>query len=150
VVSSIIGHAKALLDHPVELLDDVARITTELAADYRLVLVTKGDLFHQEAKLAASGLGERFAGVEIVAEKSVAGYRRVQERYDVRPDRFVMVGNSMRSDVLPVLEAGSRAVYIPYHITWAFEHAELPDHLTGGVTRLDRFAQLPAALANLG
>jgi putative hydrolase of the HAD superfamily len=84
-----------------------------------------------------------------VAEKTPAEYRRVQERYGVSPDRFVMVGNSLRSDVLPALQTGSRAVYIPYHITWAFEHAELPEELTDRVTRLDGIGQLPAALRAL-
>jgi putative hydrolase of the HAD superfamily len=149
VIRRIITYAKELLDHPVELLDHVRPAVEELAGRHRLVLITKGDLFHQQAKLAASGLGEHFYGVEIVAEKEPDDYRRVLKRYAVRPERFVMVGNSMRSDVLPVVQLGGRAVYIPYHVTWAFEHAELPTELTDRVLRLDDNGQLPAALAAL-
>jgi putative hydrolase of the HAD superfamily len=149
VIRRIITYAKELLDHPVELLDSVRAAVEALAARHRLVLVTQGDLFHQQAKLAASGLGEHFYGVEIVAEKEPDDYRRVLRRYEVAPDRFVMVGNSMRSDVLPVVQLGGRAVYIPYRITWAFEHAELPAELTDRVQRLDHIGQLPAALAAL-
>ncbi|MEA3217510.1 MAG: putative hydrolase of the superfamily [Acidimicrobiia bacterium] len=148
-IRRIIDCAKELLDHPVELVEHVDRVTAELCERYPLVLITKGDLFHQQAKLAASGLGERFAGVEIVAEKDPVDYQRVLGRYGIDPARFVMVGNSMRSDVLPAVEVGGRAVYIPYQVTWAFEHAELPEELNHRVVRLDHFGQLPDALEAL-
>jgi putative hydrolase of the HAD superfamily len=148
-IRHIIDCAKELLDHPVELVEHVDRVTVELAERYPLLLITKGDLFHQQAKLAASGLGNRFSGVEIVAEKDPEDYQRVLNRYGIDPQRFVMVGNSMRSDVLPAVELGGRAVYIPYQVTWAFEHAELPEELTHRVVRLDHFGQLPAAIEAL-
>lgn len=149
-IAEIIGWGKELLAHPVELLEGVAETIPALAASYRLVLVTKGDLFHQESKVAASGLGDHFSGVEIVSEKEPADYRRLLDRYDVAPERFVMVGNSLRSDVLPVAELGGYGVYVPYHLTWALEHADLPDALADRVRHLSTFAQLPAVLAALG
>jgi putative hydrolase of the HAD superfamily len=107
-----------------------------------LVLITKGDLFHQEQKLAASGLGERFEWVEIVSEKDERTYRRVMDRLHVAPDRFCMVGNSLRSDVVPVLALGARAVHVPHAITWVHEEAT---HDTD-VPTIASLADLPAWL----
>lgn len=123
-ISRLLDLGKSMLTHPVELIDGVGETVDGLArAGYRLVLVTKGDLFHQEQKLAASGLGERFDHVEVVSEKDEWTYRRLMNRLDVGPDRFCMVGNSLRSDVLPVLALGARAVHVPYAITWVHEQA---------------------------
>ena len=123
-IREILDWGKELLDHPVDLLDEVAETVDGLMGRYQLVLITKGDLFHQESKLARSGLAEAFTAVEIVSEKDVATFERILGRHQVDGDEFVMVGNSMRSDVLPVLELGSRAVHVPYHVTWALEVAE--------------------------
>ncbi len=123
-VRTIIDWGREMLASPVELLDGAREAVETLAQRYRLILVTKGDLFHQESKLARSGLGGFFSGVEIVSEKDVQTYRSVMARYGVEAARFVMVGNSLRSDVLPVLEAGGRAVYVPYALTWQHEHVE--------------------------
>ena len=106
-VQAILDMGKALLRHPVELLDGV-REALESLADHRLVLITKGDLFHQEAKVAGSGLGELFEKVEIVSEKDEPTYRRVLAALGATPDEFVMVGNSLRSDVVPVVAIGGR------------------------------------------
>ncbi|AWK87675.1 HAD family hydrolase [Azospirillum thermophilum] len=125
-LQALIEFGKAMLQHPVELLDGVAEVVEALSGRFRLLLITKGDLFDQESKIARSGLAERFHGVEIVSEKDPATYRRVLERHGVDPAGFLMVGNSVRSDILPVLEIGARAVHIPYHITWAHELAEAP------------------------
>ena len=122
-IQSILDLGKVLLDHPVQLLDGVLDAVDELSDHYRLLLVTKGDLLHQESKVARSGLAELLWGVEIVSEKDEATYRRVLLRNGVDPTTFVMVGNSVRSDVLPVLEIGGRAVHVPYHVTWELEHA---------------------------
>lgn len=144
-IQEILDWGKELLDHPVELLDGVADAVDDLATRYQLVLVTKGDLFHQESKLARSGIAETFSAVEIVSEKDPATYRRILARQAVAPEEFVMVGNSVRSDVLPVLELGARAVHVPYRITWALEHAEVDgDH---GVPQLERLTDLPDLLA---
>ena len=143
----LLDRGKEMLSHPVELLDGVADTIAALSADYRLVLVTKGDLFHQEQKVARSGLAELFWRVEIVAEKDESTYERLLARHEVEPPSFVMVGNSVRSDVLPVLAIGARAVHIPYEITWAHELAEHD----GSVPTLASISQLPVWLdANRG
>ena len=116
-----------MLNHPVEPLPGVDETVARLANDYRLILITKGDLLDQERKLAASGLGEHFSGVEIVSEKDRATYERVFTRHGTGPAEAVMVGNSMKSDVLPAIEAGAWGVHIPYHVTWAHELADAPE-----------------------
>ncbi|RZJ01263.1 MAG: HAD family hydrolase [Brevundimonas sp.] len=146
VVREILAAGREMLAHPVETLPGVDEALAALAERYRLVLVTKGDLLDQERKLAASGLGELFAAVEIVSEKDRGTYDRVFTRHGTGPEEAVMVGNSMKSDVLPALEAGAFAVHIPYHVTWAHELAEAPEnHARYGA--LNRIADLPAWIA---
>jgi putative hydrolase of the HAD superfamily len=131
-ISTILDFGKDLLDHPVELLDGVAdAIDRFRERGLHLTLITKGDLWHQEAKVAASGIAEHFDAIEIVAEKDVATYRAILDRHGIDPARFCMVGNSVRSDVLPVLELGGRAVHIPYRYLWAHEAVADPgeEHL---------------------
>ena len=125
-VGRILALGREILEHPVEMLEGVTGALERLALLGRLVLVTKGDLHHQEAKLAASGLGEHFEGVEIVSDKLAATYARIFARYGVPPDEAVMAGNSMRSDVLPALAAGAWAAYIPFELAWSHELAEAP------------------------
>lgn len=148
-IGQILDLAKELLAHPLDLLDHVADVIPRLALDYRLVLITKGDLFHQETKVAASGLAHHFVGVEIVADKAPQDYERLLVRYGVEPAGFVMIGNSLRSDVVPVVELGGRAIHIPYEHTWAHEHVDLPPELAAGVTALASMAQVPIVLAQL-
>jgi putative hydrolase of the HAD superfamily len=146
-IGELLQAGREMLSHPVDLLDGVAEGIDELVdAGYRLVLITKGDLHHQEVKIAGSGLEDRFERIDIVAEKDPLTYRKVIERMDVQPTEFCMVGNSVRSDVLPVLSLGGRAVHIPYHLTWAHERAEHD----GTVPTLTSFAELPAWLAEHG
>jgi putative hydrolase of the HAD superfamily len=147
-VAAILDAGKAMLDHPVELLEGAREALEALAGRRRLVLVTKGDLFDQESKLARSGLGELFERVEVVAEKDERAYRRVLSAVGVAPPSFAMVGNSVRSDVLPVLGVGARAVHVPYPITWALEDAD-PGAAAGRYEVLDDLRGLPAALARL-
>lgn len=131
-LATIIGWGKAMLDHPVELLDGVAdAIDAFRARGLVLVLITKGDLWHQESKVAASGIADHFDAVEIVAEKDVATYRAILERHGIDPARFCMIGNSVRSDILPVLALGGRAVHVPYDYLWAHEAVDDPgdEHL---------------------
>jgi len=143
-IDQIMASGRSMLDHPVDLIDGVDDTITRLDdAGYRLLMVTKGDLHHQERKIAASGLADRFERLEIVAEKDPLTYRRVIESTGVEPSSFCMVGNSVRSDVLPVLEVGGHAVHIPYHVTWAHEHV---DH-DGTVPTLETIRELPAWLA---
>jgi len=125
-VRQILALGREMLAHPIELLPGIEEALAILACRARLVLVTKGDLHHQEAKLAASGLGDRFTGVEIVSEKNPDTYRRIFSRYGAEPGRAVMVGNSMRSDILPALEAGAWAAFIPFELVWSHEAAEAP------------------------
>ena len=142
-IGQILAAGRAMLDHPVDLLDGVDATLTYLAeAGYRLAIITKGDLHHQEMKIVASGLADRVERIEIVAEKDPQTYRRVVESMGVDPAAFCMVGNSVKSDVLPVLEIGGTAVHVPYHLTWEAEHAEHD----GTVPTLETIADLPAWL----
>lgn len=127
VTREILAAGREMLAHPVETLPGVDESLAALSERYRLVLITKGDLMDQERKLAASGLGDLFAAVEIVSEKDRGTYDRVFDRHGTGPAQAVMAGNSMKSDVLPALEAGAWAVHIPYHITWAHELADAPE-----------------------
>jgi putative hydrolase of the HAD superfamily len=145
-VQALLDLGKGMLLRPVELIEGVAETVPELAESYRLVVITKGDLWNQEQKLARSGLAELMWRVEIVAEKDLATYRRILRRHDIDPSTFVMVGNSVRSDVLPVIEAGGRAVHIPHEVTWAHEVAEHD----GTVPTLRSIAELPEWLAKNG
>lgn len=146
VVREILAAGREMLAHPVETLPGVDEALAALSERYRLVLITKGDLLDQERKLAASGLGDLFAAVEIVSEKDRATYDRVFSRYGTGPTEAVMAGNSMKSDVLPALEAGAFAVHIPYHVTWAHELADAPEgHARYGA--LGTIAELPDWIA---
>lgn len=116
-----------MLTEPVRLLPGVAEVLVDLGRDHRLVLITKGDLVHQWRKLELSGLLHHFGQVEVVIEKDQDVYRRVLGEIDVRPGRFCMVGNSLVSDVLPVLAIGGGAIHVEYHITWDIEMAEPTD-----------------------
>ena len=145
-IAEIIGWAREMLDHPVDLIDGVAETVEQLASRHRLVLITKGDFFHQESKIARSGLADHFDAVEIVAEKDPATYRATLQRLGIHPTTFVMVGNSVRSDVLPVLQVGGRAVHIPYHVTWEHERVAGHEHPAEGFDRLDDIRGLPDLL----
>lgn len=140
VIRDILDAGKALHAHPVELLDGVEDTVGALAERARLVLVTKGDLFHQEAKLAASGLGDHFTGIEIVSDKEPSTFTGIFDRYGVAATNALMAGDSMRSDILPALEAGAWAAYIPQPLGWSHEQRPAPqDH--------PRFIELPSLAA---
>lgn len=148
LVAEILATGREMLAHPVEPLPGVDEALHDLADGYRLVLITKGDLLHQEQKLAASGLGDLFAAVEIVSEKDAQTYVRVFDRHGTGAAEAVMVGNSMRSDILPALEAGAWGAHIPYPITWAHELAEAPaEHPR--FAELASIAELPAWVRSL-
>lgn len=144
-IRDVLELGKELLRHPVELLDGVREAIDALAGRVRLLLITKGDLLHQEAKVARSGLADSLDAVEIVSEKDTTTYERVLRRHGVAPPEFVMVGNSVASDVLPVLAIGGRAVHVPYHLAWALDHAEA-DAAEHGFTVLRSLHELPAHL----
>ncbi len=145
----ILGWGKKMLLEPTELLDGVESTLSELSRKYDLLLITKGDLFDQESKLARSGLGDLFLGVEIVSEKDTETYRGIFERRAIQPEDFVMVGNSLRSDIVPVVELGVRAVHIPYQVTWHHEQVPEDSLPRAGWHRLESIKELPALLASI-
>jgi putative hydrolase of the HAD superfamily len=142
----ILGWGKQMLTEPTDLLDGVKETLLAVSETYSMLLITKGDLFDQESKLARSGLAELFSGVEILSDKTVDSYLSLLKRRSIEPQEFVMVGNSLRSDIAPVVALGAQAVHIPYHVTWAHEH--LPDESlpSKGWYRLDSLAGLTALL----
>lgn len=145
VIQQIIDLGKQMLAAPIELLDHVAEVVPALARRAPLLLLTKGDLFDQEAKLARSGLAEHFRHVEIVSDKTPETYQRLLAKYGLPPEQFLMVGNALRSDIVPVLTVGGRAIYIPYAQTWSHE-AVSHDALPPGMVELAHIGLLPAWL----
>ena len=137
VIREIMEAGRAMLEHPIELLPHVTETIAALAGDYRILLITKGDLLDQERKLAQSGIGDLFDGVEILSDKTPDQYQGVFARHAIDPSGAVMVGNSMKSDVLPMLEIGGFGVHVPHALTWALEHAQAPE-------RHPRFHHLPS------
>jgi len=140
---------KSVLDHPVELLPGIRAAVEAVAAQSRVVLVTKGDLFHQEAKVARCGLGDLFHRIEIVSEKDEATYTRLLAEFGIDAGRFAMVGNSLRSDIAPVLALGGWGVHMPYHVTWAHEADATVDAAHPRLARIAAPPEIPAALARL-
>ncbi len=147
-IQSIINLAKDMLNADIELLDGVSETIAALAQSHRLMVITKGDLLDQEKKIERSGLGKYFQRVEIVSDKTPASYARLLAEHSFDPQNFFMVGNSLRSDILPILELGGSAAYIPYEITWLHETAEPPvGH--PNFHQLEHVKQLPALLEQL-
>jgi len=141
VLAEIMAAGREMLAHPIELLPHARAAVKTLAASHRVVLITKGDLLDQERKLAQSGLGDLFHGVEIVSDKTAKSYATIFARHGTGADQALMVGNSLKSDVLPAIAAGAFGVHIPHGLTWALEHADPPQGS-------DRFFSLPS-LASL-
>lgn len=142
-IRTLIELGRDMLAHPVELLAKVVDTIPLLARSHRLWLITKGDLRDQQRKLAKSGLASHFEAIEIVSEKDPATYAGILRRHGVEPAEFLMVGNSLKSDVLPVLAIGAAAVHIPYPLTWALERAEPPPEAPGRFHRLGGIEELP-------
>lgn len=120
-ISKILDLGKNLLNEPIELLEGVEEVLQSLQGKYRLVVATKGDLLDQERKLRKSGLGKYFHHIEIMSEKDDANYLKLIKHLDIQPHELLMVGNSLKSDILPVINIGGYAIHVPYHITWAHE-----------------------------
>ena len=134
-IQSILAMGKEMIEHPVELLPGIETVLQQLQDRYRLLVLTKGDLLDQERKLAASGLGAYFHHVEVMSDKTPEKYQRLLEHLEINPNEFLMIGNSLKSDVLPIIEIGAKAIHIPFHTTWAHEQvsdkeAERADYLT--------------------
>lgn len=127
VIRDILDAGREMLNHPIEPLPHAEATLAALHGNFRLVMITKGDLFDQERKLAQSGLGDYFHGIEIVSDKTPATYAKAFARHGDGPEKAMMVGNSLKSDVLPALAAGSWGVLVPHALTWVMEHAEAPE-----------------------
>ena len=149
VIAELMAAGREMLQHPIELLPHVRETIEALAPSYHLVLVTKGDLLDQERKMAQSGLGDLFDWVEIVSHKSPAVYTEVFARHGDGAQRAMMVGNSMRSDVVPAIEAGSWAVHVPHGLEWALEHAEKPTE-SARFSEIETLETLPNLIRQIG
>ncbi|NLQ16387.1 HAD family hydrolase [Marinomonas sp. M1K-6] len=125
-IHEIMQLAKCMLSSPVELLPNVAKVLSALQGEYRLLVITKGDLLDQESKLARSGIADQFDTIEIVSNKTADAYQQILQRHAIFVENFLMVGNSLKSDILPVLDIGAQALHIPYHSTW--EHEQVTDY----------------------
>lgn len=148
VIAEILSYGRQMLQNPVETLPHARETLDALAGRYRILLITKGDLFDQERKLAQSGLGDYFSAVEIVSDKTPSVYERIFTRHGDGPARAVMVGNSLKSDVVPAIRAGSWGVYVPHDLTWVLEHEEAPE-ADPRFRRIADLGQLPALLSQM-
>lgn len=149
VIRELIAAGQDMLRHPIELLPHARAAVEALADSHRIILVTKGDLVDQERKLAQSGLGELFDAVEIVSDKQAETYGRIFTAHGDGPERALMVGNSMKSDILPAIAAGAHGVFVPHDLTWSHEHAEPPDEKNRFHVIRD-LAALPSLIAEIG
>jgi putative hydrolase of the HAD superfamily len=148
-IQTLIDAARAMLAAEVEVFAHVPETLARLAATYPLMLITKGDLFDQERKIGRSGIAHYFQQIEILSDKRRASYERLLRRHGIAPERFLMVGNSLRSDILPVLELGAAAVYVPHPLTWAHEAEVVVPPEQAGYYQLEHLGQLPALIAEL-
>jgi putative hydrolase of the HAD superfamily len=148
-IQQIIDAAREMLLADIELLDYASETLAILAADHRLMLVTKGDLLDQETKISRSGLAQRFKYIEIVSDKSAQTYNAILSRHSTLPRDFLMVGNSLRSDILPVLEIGGSAVYVPQELTWVHETAETTPAEHPGFYQIQHLGELPGLVQRL-
>jgi putative hydrolase of the HAD superfamily len=143
-IRELLELGRGMLENPVELLPGAREALERLAPDFRLVLITKGDLRDQERKIAKSGVGHLFQVIEIVSEKNAETYSRIFQRHGIDPAKFLMVGNSVKSDILPVLALGGAGVHVPYRIIWDHEHAEAPPARDGRFFEAPSLLELPA------
>ncbi|HQE92608.1 MAG TPA: HAD family hydrolase [Anaerolineae bacterium] len=148
-IRQIITFAKEMIDTPTQLLDGVADVVAQVAATHTLMLITKGDLLDQQRKLERSGLAEYFAHIEIVADKTEETYRKILAHYKVDAARFLMVGNSLKSDVLPVVAIGGHAVYVPHAFTWEHERVDPAAMQHARYFELAHIDELPALVEKL-
>jgi putative hydrolase of the HAD superfamily len=147
-IRKVVELGRTMIQAPIELLDGVQETVATLAERHELVIVTKGDLLEQESKVERSGLREHFHGVEIVSRKDRTTYERIARRRGIAPGDFVMVGNSLRSDVLPVVAMGGLGVHIPYHTTWAHEEVDEEELGRHAYVELRSIRELPDWIAS--
>jgi putative hydrolase of the HAD superfamily len=148
-IQQIIGLGREMLSAPINLLDGVQDTIHELSNQFDLMLITKGDLFDQEAKLARSGIGNYFKTVEIVSQKNASDYQKILNRYQITPGEFVMIGNSLKSDILPVLEIGAKAIHVEYETEWAHEKVSDEELIGKDFLRLKQMSELTKCLKML-
>lgn len=148
-IQKLIDFGKEMLQAPIDLLQDVAETIPNLAQSYRLMVITKGDLIDQESKIARSGLADYFDDIEIVSHKTPDTYQDILQRHNIDPQQFLMVGNSLKSDVLPVLAVGGQAVHIPYQKTWAHEQISASEQAKWQYFQLERLGQLSILLTRI-
>lgn len=148
-IQQIIDVGRKLIDFPIDVLDGIPEVLETLSKHFDLMVLTKGDLFDQESKIARSGLGPYFKHVEIVSEKNEQAYLRILDKYNVQPADFIMIGNSLKSDILPVVHIGGCAVHIPYAITWAHEHVADEQLVGKTFTTLESARELLALLGKV-
>ena len=123
-ISRIIGLGKSMLEHPIELLDDVKRVLKVLTPQYRLIVATKGDLLDQERKMHKSSMSDYFHHIEVMSDKTELQYVQLLKHLDIAPEEFLMIGNSLKSDIIPPLELGAWGIHVPFHTTWAHEEVD--------------------------
>ncbi|MET0262027.1 MAG: HAD family hydrolase [Rariglobus sp.] len=148
-IRQLLAVGRDMLAHPVELLPGVAETIEALAAHHSLLLITKGDLRHQERKLLKSGIAEHFRHVEIVSEKNEATYSAILRRHAIEPTDFLMVGNSLKSDIFPVINIGGYAAHMPYHITWKHEQVDVAPMENGHFFTIRNLADISLIVARL-
>ncbi len=148
-IRALLEIAKKMLAAEIELFPAVSQIIQQLSARCRLMIITKGDLLDQETKISRSGLADYFQHVEIVSQKTPESYGKILKKYSVEPRRFMMIGNALRSDILPVLALGGNAVYIPCELSWEHESAEQPGLEQPGFYHLQSIAELPQLLERI-
>lgn len=148
VIRQLLSAGKDMLNHPIDLMPYAAEIIEALANDYEVVIITKGDLVDQERKIAQSGLGDMVHGVEILAEKTTAAYQQVFQSRGVAPRATLMVGNSVKSDIIPAIAAGGHAAWVPHELTWELEIATEPDH-SDRYFKVQHLGELPSVIAQI-
>jgi putative hydrolase of the HAD superfamily len=148
-IQKIIGFARRMVKAPVELLYGAAETIKTLSKSYPLMLITKGDLFDQESKIARSELSDHFKYIEILTDKTRATYKAVFKKYGINRKRFMMVGNSLKSDILPVVQLGGHAVYVPYPLSWQHEKVDEADLPRENYTELENIGELPELIESL-
>ncbi len=149
-IREIISYSKEMLNSPIEVLEGVRETIEHLSSNWELMLITKGDLFDQESKLARSGLGDFFDQVEIVSQKNQRVYQKIIQRYKIDKREFLMVGNSLKSDILPVVEIGGNAVHSPYETEWIHEALGSGEIEGMAFAKLENISRLPDWLGKLG
>jgi putative hydrolase of the HAD superfamily len=146
-IQTIIDIGKRLYLHPIILLDHVAETLETLYKSYPLMVITKGDLWAQEVKLQQSGLEKYFSQVEVVSDKDINTYQRIFQQHKVDPRDVVMIGNSVKSDILPPISLGAQAIHVPYYVTWQFEKAEVAENEQKRFMLLPSMRELPDVIA---